>query len=256
LGAAIDYREFPTPNLNIQATFDPDIPVASVRMTFDNPNRTFCEQKAPYSVFGDSKGDFYNATIPVGSHLATATPYGLSGCRGSPGITVATEFRVDSCTFSFHAYDTAREWNVNRDSCELGSSFSYGDGLPPNTLLSFITSAIPCKVNVEFSAACGFDIRFVRMTLRNAVTNMVVYESKTNGTGPFFLFGTQVVRSNPGVTTYAASNYSIAPGSYTLAAVVNGIQHPPTNILIRNKVPCTECVRGSGCKLCPGKILT
>jgi hypothetical protein len=93
------------------------------------------------------------------------------------------------------------------------------------------------------------------MTLRNAVTKKVVHDSTTNGTGPFFLFGTRIVQPNPRGTTYAASNNSIVPGSYTLTAIVNGIQHPSTNLLIDNKVPCTECT-SDWCMQCPDEILT
>jgi hypothetical protein len=239
-----EYFTFPTSKLNIQATFDPDIPVSSVRLTFDNPTRNFCDNKAPYSMFGDNKGDFYNATIPVGSHLATATPYGLPGCRGPPGNPVAKKFTVNSCDFVFTAYDTGREWEATYfGRCTLGSSYGY----IRQNLLSFNTSAFPCKVNVQARIQCGFDIQFVRMTLRDAVTKKVVHESTTNGTGPFFLFGTQIVRSNP-IATYAPSNYSIAPGSYTLTADVDGIQLPSTNLFISSKVRCTDCAtRRCGC---------
>jgi hypothetical protein len=235
LGADLYYSTLPTSNLNMQATFDPIIPVTSVRMTFDNPKRNFCEKKAPYAIFGDFNGDFYNATIPVGTHLATATPYGQPGCRGPPGITVATEFTVISCGFYFHAYDTNSEWN--RVLCSLGYSLQ----VPRSTRLSVNASALPCNVNVQFQPYCGFDIRFVQMTLRSAVTKKVVHESTTNGTGPFFLFGTRIVRSNPRFTTYAASNNSIAPGSYTLTATVNGIQQPSMSLFIDNELPCTDC---------------
>jgi hypothetical protein len=76
---------------------------------------------------------------------------------------------------------------------------------------------------------------------RNAVAKKVVHESTTNDTGSFFLFSTRIVRSNPRFTTYAARNNSIAPGSYTLTATVNGIQQPSLNLFIDNKVPCRKC---------------
>jgi hypothetical protein len=245
LGATIDYRSLSTSNLNIQATFNPDIPVSSVRMTLDNPKRTFCENKAPYSVFGDSKGDFYNATIQLGSRLATATPYGQPGCRGPPGITVATNFTVTFCDFDFNAYDTSREWTTDFNTlfCELGTSF-------PTTLLSANVSAVPCKINIRFRPRCGFDVRSVRMTLRNAVTNKVVHESTTNGTGPFFLFGARISKVKQFETYYRASNRSIAPGSYTLTAAVNGIRHPAIDLYIDNKVPCIDPAT-DGRSICP-----
>jgi hypothetical protein len=255
LGATIDYGEFPTSKLNIQATFDPDIPVSSVRMTFDNPNRTFCENKAPYAMFGDSKGDFYNATIPLGSHLATATPFGLPGCRGPPGIPIATNFDVEvGCDFFLYAHDTgAYGWNdIPDDSgCPLGGSQGYyrfnvffGD------VPSFNVSALPCNVNIEYRPSCGFDVRVVRMTLHNAVTKEVVHE-RTDREFPYFLFGTRTVSSTPYGPLYAASNNSIAPGSYTLTIVVNGIQQPTFNLFVGDQVKCTDCSQGLGRCYCP-----
>jgi hypothetical protein len=86
-----------TPRLNIQATFAPEIPTKSVLVTFDNPNVSSCEWRAPYTVFGDYNGDFYNATIPLGTHVVTATPYAQANCMGPPGETLTNTFSVTGC---------------------------------------------------------------------------------------------------------------------------------------------------------------
>jgi hypothetical protein len=178
------------------------------------------------------------------SRLATATPYGQPGCRGPPGSTVATNFTT-FCDFDFNAYDTSREWSTELYTfvCELGTSF-------PTTVLSANASAIPCKINIRFRPRCGFDVQLVRITLRNAVTNQVVHESTTIGTGPFFSFGTRISRVEQFETYYRASNRSIALGSYTLTAAVNGIRHPTIDLYIDNKGPCIDpATDGRG--ICP-----
>jgi hypothetical protein len=48
--AIIDYTYInaTSSKLNIEAVFDPSIPVKSVRMTFDNPKKGVCRNVAPY----------------------------------------------------------------------------------------------------------------------------------------------------------------------------------------------------------------
>jgi hypothetical protein len=68
LGPTVSYDLVPSSKLNIQAVFTEGELIESVRMTFDNPARSFCEAFAPYSLFGDTGGDFFDATIPLGEH--------------------------------------------------------------------------------------------------------------------------------------------------------------------------------------------
>jgi hypothetical protein len=232
----INYRKFPTSKLNILATFGSDITVSSVRMTFNNPNRNFCEKYAPYAVFGDSKGDFFNATIPLGTHLATATPYAQAGCQGPAGISVAKNFTVGpGCAYSFYGHNTGSVWYAGQ--CSLG----FGDS---RAFTSVKIPALPCNVNIEYRPSCGFDVQVVRMTLRNAVTNAVVHDV-IDREKPFFLFDTQTANYTsefPTFTAFAASNSSIAPGSYILTPFIDGIQHPDLKLFVGNKTACNACV--------------
>jgi hypothetical protein len=245
LGASMDYRTLPTPRLNIQANFGSDITVRSVRMTFNNPKRNFCEKKAPYSVFGDFKGDFFNATIPMGKHLVTATPYAQSGCQGPAGISLAKNFTIGpGCLYYFYAYDTSNIWYQDETTCDLG----YG-----NSGSNVNVSALPCNVNIEYQPYCGFRIQSVRMTLRNAVTNKVVHDV-TDRESPFFLFDTQTVIVTEDGIVFAASNSSIAPGSYILTPFIDGIRHPDLKLFIGNETACNAC--GTESCECPGISVT
>jgi hypothetical protein len=236
----IDYGEFPVSKLNILATFGSDITVRSVRMTFNNPNRNFCEKYAPHAVFRDSKGDFFNATIQMGTHLATATPYAQAGCQGPAGISLVQNFTVGpGCGCTFRAYDTSSIWSRYSYACRLWYIY----------FTSVEVSALPCNVNIEYEPDCGFDVQVVRMTLRNAVTNEVVHDV-IDSEKPFFLFDTQSVYSISRYPSFAASNISIAPGSYILTPFINGIQHPRLKLFIGNKTACNAC--GTESCGCPG----
>jgi hypothetical protein len=91
-----------TTKLNIEAYFHPEYGVNSVFVTFDNPFRSKCERKYPFSIFGDRNGDFYNATIPLGSHSVTATPYTGSDCKGIiPTTPLKQNFTVTGCDILF-----------------------------------------------------------------------------------------------------------------------------------------------------------
>jgi hypothetical protein len=93
-------------------------------------------------------------------------------------------------------------------------------------------SELPCNVKLQIQPSCGFVIQLVRMALLKAIAKEDC-ESTTNGTGPFFLYGTQNVNN-----TYSVSNNTIALGSYTLTAVINGIEHPSMDFFVDDKVRC------------------
>ncbi|MFD1143522.1 putative Ig domain-containing protein [Larkinella insperata] len=93
-GEQINLATLPTQNLNIRANTSPSS-VASVRMVLSGKlNRTQTETGAPYSLFGDSNGN-YNAWVPaVGSYNLTATPYTGAGATGTAGTALTISFSV------------------------------------------------------------------------------------------------------------------------------------------------------------------
>ena len=207
LGDVVDFSFVPSSLLNIGASFssDDDAPVESVRMTFDNPPRSFCDEAAPYSVFGDSNGNYFDGDIRIGSHLVTATAFAQSGCQGTAGTELSQSFEVVGCGIYFDIYDARDE--------SLFSFLDWGIEVP----------SLPCEVNIEALAYCGFPVGAVRMELRNAATNTVV-TTRTETVPPYFLFGDD----NQG----NIASGSIAPGAYSIQAWIDGIEHPSLNFTV------------------------
>jgi hypothetical protein len=211
LGDYIDYQSVQSSSskLNIQATFSEDVPVESVRVTFDNPKRSFCEEKAPYSIFGDSNGKYYDVTIPLGTHLVTATSYAQAGCAGSAGIALAKTVEVIGCYISYNVY------NVSDGSYYTILEYSNGQD-------SYELSGLPCEVNIEAAIYCSFVVGVTRLELRNTATNQLV-TARNEREAPYFLFGNDNSRIFSG---------SIPSGSYSITANVDGIQHPSVNFTV------------------------
>jgi hypothetical protein len=207
LGDYVSYGSIPASSLNIQAIFSNDLSVESVRLTFDNPRRSFCQGTAPYSVFGASNGNFFGKPIPVGTHLVTATAFAESNCQGNAGTTLSQSFEVFGCFIDFSFLDASN----------LPIYYYLEVGLD-NELPS-----LPCNLNIEASVYCGFDVGGVRLELRDTLTNAVV-SARTDMVPPFYVFGSD---SNGNIATG-----SIAPGSYSITAWVEGIQHPPLNFTV------------------------
>jgi hypothetical protein len=213
LGQELQYGLVP-PKLNIQAVFANDVPVQSVRVTFDNPARSSCELAAPYSVFGDTDGDYYDASIPLGPHKVKATAYAQSGCNGPAGPSISNTFDVRGCSTSFII--------VEADT----GNFVYFLTSNPSDDPDFanIVDAIPCKVNIELDIFCGFDITSVQLDLRNLQSNRIIKSQKEFFT-PYYLFGNDGDTINSG---------SIGPGTYNISATIDGIKHPDVEFQVSN----------------------
>jgi hypothetical protein len=186
----VRYSRLPTTRLNIEAAFI-SIP-KSVRVTFDNPPRNFCESKPPFSVFGDSNGDYFNATIPVGDHLVTATPYNQTKCKGTAGPTQNLAFSLGGCILDTSFFDVA--YNVTAGNI-------------------YYLEYVPCSLNIEAKIQCGFPVTKVKLELRNTVTNTLLV-SRNQRAAPFYLFGD--VKGKP-------LSGTLPPGEYTLSVIVDGI---------------------------------
>jgi hypothetical protein len=212
LGDVIDYSstelyKASSANLNIQAIFL-QTAVRSVRVTFDRTRRSLCEEKAPYAVFGDIMGRFKNATIPLGNHVVTATPYTQSGCAGALAeVALVQRFDVVGCQIAYNVYDAS----------------------PVSTFFvalvdDMVIPALPCAVNINVVAQCGFGIGSVRTVLQNAV-NQTVIQARTERENPYYLFGDRNGKTFSG---------SIAPGRYTLTSTIDGIRHPSLTFSVGN----------------------
>lgn len=201
-----------TSKLNIQAVFGDASAVESVQVTFDDPPRSYCEELPPYSVFWDTEGDFFDApTIPIGSHTVSATAYAQAGCSGTAGESITKDFEVNGCYVEYSIYDTV---NLNPVYSLYGFDDSISNPVDP----------IPCDVNIQVFAFCGFTVDTVQIELRNTATDTVV-ASKTEVTNPYFLFG------NDGDDIFAGS---IGVGSYVISATIDGIKHRGASFTVEN----------------------
>ena len=109
-GATLNLQTLPTRNLNVRANTNPST-VGSVRFGLDiNPSYS-TESVAPYTLAGDTSGD-YNAWTPsVGSHTITATPYTGSGASGSAGTALSISFNVvDQASTTPEISGNMRQW--------------------------------------------------------------------------------------------------------------------------------------------------
>ena len=213
----IHYYEFSASNVNIQALFPslPEPSIRSVRMTYDNPKRIVCDQSVPYSVFGDNRGKYDNATLQLGRHMVTATPYALPNCTGKPGTSISQNFRVTGCATDFDIY---------RYSLTPFTSEIVSDGVLYKPTKLPLMISLPCKVSLYMFVECGFPLRTTKFELRNATTGALILTDKEN------IFG-----SSSGYTSYSiANNVHIAKGSYSLRAIINGVTHPSINFTVVN----------------------
>ena len=206
-------------NLNIQAHFA--LPsasgfVKSVRLTHNNNLKkvTICDQKAPYSVFGDVNGDFNNKTIPLGHHRITATPYAQSNCTGRAGTTMVQDFVVSGCFTQYIVlYNTEgqRVYMV---------PFTANQGYFQHTKGAVMLS-LPCSVELLVVAGCGFPIRSLQTEFRNATTNELILskiETPVNG------------------SSYHSFNFlngvHVPVGSYSIRQIINDVTHPTMNFTV------------------------
>ena len=198
--------------LNIQAVFSDEAAIGSVLVKFDNPVRSFCEEFPPFSVFWDTDGDYFDAkpVIPIGSHTVSATAYAQNGCSGTAGTTISKNFEVFGCYIEYAIYDVV-------SLCPLYYLF-------PGDFFIYDIDAIPCEVNIQMFAYCGFTVNTVQLELRNTATDNVV-TTKTEKTNPYYLFGNEGDVLNSG---------SIGPGEYSITATVDGIKHPAVPFTVSN----------------------
>ena len=196
LPSIIDYSTLSTSRLNIVAKFVE--PYKSVLVTFDNPHRRTCKTSAPFSVFGDDKGDFAKVAIPVGYHEVSATPYADDKCSGLSGKKLFKSILIDGCKLQF----------VGRDVSTKAELFR----LLPVVILPSPRTAI----NIEAAITCGFRIRDVQFTVRDNTKNSVIHR-QTETEAPYFLFANNSTNIKPGRTFTA--------GSYSISTSINGIYH-------------------------------
>lgn len=78
--------------------------IGSVIMELNGPvSYSATENFAPFTLFGDSGGNFAGKVLPEGEYTLTATPYSESHERGKAGIPLTIHFKASPSAFPKHA---------------------------------------------------------------------------------------------------------------------------------------------------------
>ncbi|MGI9546586.1 MAG: HYR domain-containing protein [Flavobacteriaceae bacterium] len=92
-GWVVDLLALPRTNFNIRANVTRDVGSVALRLT--GAIKTYrTENKAPFSLFGDSGGNYYSGHLPIGSYELTATPYTRSNLGGLTGTPLTINFTI------------------------------------------------------------------------------------------------------------------------------------------------------------------
>jgi AMOP domain/Nidogen-like len=210
LGSIVNYTSIKscTVNLNINAAFAVDS-VRSVRVTFDMPSRSSCEDDPPFSVFGDVNGNYGNVGIPLGRRVVTATPYYQPSCQGNAGKSLNQTFMVVGCKTTLVLHNAS-------------SDFSRTVVVDLSVLQN-----VRCKAKLEATAVCGFNIGSARLQFRNAATNILVADRNVSS-APYFL------ATNNGKNTFSRLGATgiLRSGRYFFQMLIDGIAHPRISFTI------------------------
>ena len=133
-GSTLNLATLPTRNLNLRANVTGT--VGSVRFAFDaNPNfRT--ENSSPFTLAGDSNGDYAAWTPALGQHTATATPYSMSNAGGPAGTAHQVQFTVvdNAGTNQAPTVNAGTDQTVTLPNSATLTGTVSDDGLPNGTL--------------------------------------------------------------------------------------------------------------------------
>jgi hypothetical protein len=92
-GMTVDLQALGTTRLNVVARTTPST-VGSVRFGLDGQARYRTDNLPPYSLAGDSAGNYYAWTPSLGSHVVTATPFSGRNASGTAGPRVRVQFTL------------------------------------------------------------------------------------------------------------------------------------------------------------------
>jgi hypothetical protein len=138
--------QLPTSNLNIRAEF-PGEDVKSVIFDFNNQKNYRIENRAPYSLGGDTEGNYNAIQLPAGRHTLVATPYSSPNGKGVAGIPLKISFTVELgsvVSFTLIDADTDKEIGPlqNGDKLDLTTLPTRNLSIRANTDSKFIESVV------------------------------------------------------------------------------------------------------------------
>ncbi|MCB2378019.1 T9SS type A sorting domain-containing protein [Hymenobacter sp. BT635] len=190
-GATLNLALLPTRNLNIRATTDPAVAGSVVFELSGTQTQSITESVAPYALFSDFQGDYFNWTPAAGSYTLTATAYSEAGGGGTAGTPLTLSFSVLDPPANVTSFTL-----VNADTDQDIQTLTTGTALNLSTLP---TRNLNVRANVNSSP-----VRSVVFALSGAQTQNV-----TENTAPYALFSDDTGNYNAWTPT---------PGTYALTA--------------------------------------
>ena len=160
-GAELVIEELPR-FVNVVAHFDGDVEKVEFEL---NGQLVQTELVAPYTLFGDRRGNYVNGMLPIGDHVLVATPY-YDGVAGES----------ESVSFSVVSTDPLKVTSlVVVDASSGAELFELTNGA------SIDAESLPDAVNVV--AKTGFDVKSVLFDLNDGVY------TRLENVVPYALFG-------------------------------------------------------------------
>ena len=90
-GASVDLFDYPA--LNVRANTYPDV-VGSVQFVLNGKVKGLIEKFAPYSLFADNQGDYFDGHLRPGEYEVTAIPFTEIDAQGDKGQAKSVKFTV------------------------------------------------------------------------------------------------------------------------------------------------------------------
>lgn len=213
-----------TSNLSFRANANSD--TQSVRMQLTGPvGNTRNDNNAPYSIFGDSGGNYAGRNMQVGNYTLTATPYAQDNLGGTQGSANSISFSIVDNGNTPPPQPPPPSGNTGVTSFTLVNANS-------NTDIGTITAGrnftnLPSSLSIRANTNPN-SVGSVRFTLSGPINT-----SKGEGSAPYYLFGD--IGVNPIGRSFPNGNYTVTARPRNGAALTisftvggGGSAPPPT----------------------------
>ncbi|WP_175574454.1 HYR domain-containing protein [Algoriphagus marinus] len=159
-GSVINQSQINGLKLNVRANTNPEI-VGSVYFTLSGPvSTTRTESAAPYALFGDRNGNYFQRTLPAGNYTLTAIPYSLGGRRGVVGEVNRITFTITDTNEAFRkTTETGNATGSTENKVMEKEIPNTMEDQGPDTLIAFPNPIKDGKVSIR-------DSKFERGTVK------------------------------------------------------------------------------------------
>jgi hypothetical protein len=148
-------------------------------------NRSRVENVAPYTLFGDSNGNYFNGSLPVGSYSLTATAYSGTNLSGTVLGTKKISFTVASSSgLAF--------------SNEVVAS-AYPNPVPASTVSLRLPEEVAGEVQYSIINTLGMEMEAGKSTVETAGEDLTIYLNSFN-TAPEGIYYVRVKTANGSYT--------------------------------------------------------